>query len=136
LTTAQWSEYQTSRAALRTANTAANATLKKCSPLASQQKTSAVKACVGDVFTELTTAAGDSLSTLQGFDGTVSGACATALAKLTNQVSLFQASAHQMQATIDSPSLEGYPAASQNLELALSAGKTEAATFDKECAPS
>ena len=103
LTTAQWSEYQTSRAALRKANTAASTTLDKCSSLALQQKTSAVQACVGDVFTELTTAAGQSLSTLQSFDGTVSGACATALASLTNQVSLFQASAPQMQVTIDSP---------------------------------
>jgi hypothetical protein len=135
LTAAQWSAYTTSRAALRMANTAATATLKKCSSLAVQQKPAAVQACVGDVFTTLTTAAGNSLSTLQGFQGSVSGPCATALAKLTNQVSLFQASAHAMQVTIDSPTLAGYPSASQNLALALSSGKSEAATFEKDCAP-
>ena len=135
LTSAQWADYQSSRSALRKANSTASATLKKCSAIATQQKPAAVQACVGDTFTELTTAAGDSLSTLQGFEGTVSGSCATALDQLTSQVSLFQASAHQMQATIDSPTLAGYPAASQNLELALSAGQTEATSFEKECAP-
>jgi hypothetical protein len=40
-----------------------------------------------------------------------------------------------MQAAIDSPTLAGYPSASQNLEIALTSGKNEAATFEKECAP-
>jgi hypothetical protein len=40
-----------------------------------------------------------------------------------------------MQVTIDSPTLAGYPSASQNLALALSSGKSEAATFEKDCAP-
>jgi hypothetical protein len=135
LTSTQWAAYQSSRSALRKANSAASATLKKCSAIATQQKTAAVQACVGDTFTELTTAAGNSLSTLQGFQGTVSGSCASALDQLTGQVGLFQASAHQMQVTIDSPTLAGYPAASQSLELALSAGQSEATSFEKECAP-
>ena len=40
-----------------------------------------------------------------------------------------------MQTTIDSSTLAGYPAASQDLELALTSGKSEAQTFEKECAP-
>ena len=136
LTAAQWTEYETSRAALREANTAANATLKKCSNTSEFQNTTELQACVGDTFTELNTAAGNSLATLKGFENTVSGSCATALADLINQVGLFQASAAQMQTTIDSDTMAGYPAASQNLELALSSGQTEAKTFEQECSPS
>ena len=58
LTAAQWTEYETSRAALREANTAANATLKKCSNTSEFQNTTELQACVGDTFTELNTAAG------------------------------------------------------------------------------
>jgi hypothetical protein len=136
LTSAQWTEYEASRAALRQANVVATATLKKCSPIAVHQNQGAVAACVGNTFTELTTAAGNSLSTLRGFQNTVSGPCATALAQLINQVGTFQASASQMQATINSPTVAGYPAASQDLELALNSGKAEAQTFEKDCAPS
>ena len=135
LTSAQWAAYQSSRAALRKANTTATATLTKCSSVASHQKPKAVQACVGDTFTQLTTAAGNSLATLRGFQGTVSDPCATALNNLINQVGTFQASASQMQTTIDSPTLAGYPAASQNLELALTGGKSEATTFEQQCAP-
>ena len=135
LTTAQWSEYESSRTELRKANTAATATLSKCSSIAVHQKPEAVQTCVGDTFTQLTTAAGNSLATLRGFQGTVSGACETALNGLINQVGTFQASAAQMQTTIDSPTLAGYPAASQNLELALNGGKSEAKTFEQDCAP-
>lgn len=136
LTSAQWSDYQSSRAALRKANAAATATLKKCSSIAVHQNRAAVQACVGSTFADLTTAAGSSLATLRGFENTVSGPCADALAQLINQVGVFQASASQMQTTLDSPTVAGYPAASQNLELALKGGKAQAQTFDKECAPS
>jgi len=135
LTSAQWAEYTSSRAALRKANAVATATLSKCSAGASVQQPKRTQACVGNTFTELTHAAGDSLATLKGFAGTVSGACATALAQLTNQVGTFQASAAQMQRTIDSPTLAGYPAASNTLELALNGGRTEAKKFDAQCAP-
>ena len=136
LTSTQWAEYESSRATLRKANAAATATLKKCSATSGFQNTAELQACVGDTFTELNTAAGDSLSTLKGFENTVSGSCATALAQLINQVGIFQASAGQMQTTIDSATLAGYPAASEDLGLALSSGKTEARTFEQECSPS
>lgn len=136
LTSAQWAEYETSRAALREANATASATLKKCSATSGFQDSAELQSCVGDTFTELNTAAGDSLSTLRSFENTVSGSCATALAQLINQVGTFQASAAEMQTTIDSDTLAGYPAASENLELALSSGKAEAETFEQECAPS
>ena len=135
LTSAQWAEYESSRAALRKANASASATLKKCSVNATSQNIQRTQACVGNTYSELTTAAGNSLSTLKSFEGTVSGACASALAKLANQVGTFQASAAQMQRTIDSATLAGYPAASNTLELALNGGKSEAKNFEQECAP-
>ena len=135
LTTAQWDEYQTSRAALRKANAAATATLSRCSANAAAQNTAKTQACVGDTFSALASATGDMSKTLTGFKGTVSGPCAEALAGLLNYVGTFQASAVGMQRTIDSATLAGYPAASQNLELALTSGKEQATTFEQACAP-
>ena len=135
LTSAQWAEYETSRAALRSANTAANATLKKCSDTTQFQDTTALQTCVGDTFSALTVAAGDSLNTLKSFESSVTGSCATALANLSNYVGTFQASAAEMQRAVDSPTMAGYPAASENLQQALTAGKAEAQTFEQECAP-
>ena len=40
-----------------------------------------------------------------------------------------------MQAVVDSASLSAYPAASQDLATAFTAGKNEAKAFDQDCAP-
>ena len=68
---------QESRTAFRKALANANATSTKCLHGAKSaedfQNIPKTQACVGDVFTELQKAAGDSLAVLQGFDGTVSG---------------------------------------------------------------
>ena len=135
LTSAQWEEYQTSGAALKEANVAATATLKKCSATSGFQDSAALQACVGDTFTTLANATEDTYTTVEGFQDTVSGACATALAALLNNLGTFRASAAQMQTTIDSATLAGYPAASQDLQVSLTSGKTEAETFEKDCAP-
>jgi hypothetical protein len=139
LTDEQWASAQESRSAFRKALANANATSTKCLHGAKSaedfQNIPATQACVGDVFTQLQKAAGDSLAVLQGFDGTVSGTCATALSALINSVGLYQASAAEMQRTIDSATLAGYPAASQDLEAAFTSGQGDVATFEKECAP-
>lgn len=139
LTKEQWASAQESRTAFRKALANANATTTKCLHGAKSaddfQNIPKTQACVGDVFTELQKAAGDSLAVLQGFDGTVSGTCATALSALINSVGLYQASAAEMQRTIDSSTLAGYPAASQDLNAAFTSGQGDVATFEKECAP-
>ena len=135
LTTAQWDDYQASGAALKKANVTATATLKKCSATTEFQNSAELQACVGDDFSELATAASATYTTVKGFQGTVSGACADALAALLNNLGTFQASAAEMQTTIESSTLAGYPAASQNLEIALTSGQSEVENFEKDCAP-
>jgi hypothetical protein len=135
LTTAQWEEYQTSRAALRKANAAATATLKKCPATTSFGDSAELQQCVGNTFTDLSDAADSSLKTLESFQGTVSGSCADALDNLTNYVGTFRNAASKMQTTIDTANLAAYPAASQDLQVSLDAGKNEATTFEKDCAP-
>ena len=135
LTTAQWDEYQASSAALTKATASATKKLDACSDIAGFQDTSQLQACVGDTFSVLSTAAGGMTSTLKSFDGTVSGPCAQALVDLLNYAGTYQASAEGMERTIESETLAGYPAASQNLKLAASAGKDQATTFEKDCAP-
>jgi hypothetical protein len=136
LTSAQWTEYETSRAALRKANAAAQATFKKCPATTTFGNSAEMQNCVGDTFTELATAADKSLETLKGFQGTVSGSCASALEDLTNYVGTFRNSATQMQNTIDSADQPSYAASSQDLETTLTAGKSEAQAFEQECSPS
>jgi hypothetical protein len=135
LTTAQWEEYQASRAALTKANAAATRKLGACSAAAGFQDSAQLQTCVGDTFSKLAALAGDMRSTLESFAGTVSNPCAKALDGLINFAGTFQASAAAMQSVIDSANLSGYASASQNLELALNAGKDEAKTFDQDCAP-
>ena len=135
LTTAQWDEYLTERAALRKANAAATATLKKCSAVSGFQNSAELQTCVGDTFTTLATVTADAYTTVEGFQSTVSGDCATATAALLNNLGTYRASAAGMQRTIDSETLAGYPAASQDLQVSLTSGKSEAQTFEKDCAP-
>ena len=139
LTQDQWSSAQASRTAFRKALANAQATTTKCLHGAKSpeefQNIPATQACVGDVFTELQKAAGDSKDVLEGFVGTVSGACAQALNDLIGAVGLYQASAAEMQRTIDSPTLAGYPAASQDLQSAFASGQAKVTAFEKDCAP-
>ena len=139
LTQDQWSSAQASRTAFRKALANAQATSTKCLHGAKSaedfQNIPATQACVGDVFTELQKAAGNSKDVLEGFTGTVSGACEQALNDLIGAVGLYQASAAEMQRTIDSPTLAGYPAASQDLQSAFQSGQAKVATFEKDCAP-
>src|SRR5689334_5824278 len=105
LTEEQWASAEASRTAFRSALATAQATSKKCLHGAKSaedfQNISATQACVGDVYTQLQKAAGDSKAVLQGFSGTVSGACATALDDAIGSVGLYQASAAEMPRTID-----------------------------------
>ena len=139
LTQDQWSSAEASRTAFRKALANAQATTTKCLHGAKSpedfQNIPKTQACVGDVYTELQKAAGDSKDVLEGFTGTVSGACDQALTDLIGAVGLYQASAAEMQRTIDSPTLAGYPAASQDLESAFASGQAKVATFEKDCAP-
>jgi hypothetical protein len=135
LTAAQWEEYQASRAALTKANAAATKKLDACSAASGFQDSAQLQTCVGDTFSKLAASAGAMRTTLESFSGTVSSPCAGALDGLLNYAGTFQASAAAMQSVIDSASLSGYTSASQNLELALSAGKDAAQTFDQDCAP-
>jgi hypothetical protein len=139
LTQDQWSSAQASRTAFRKALANAQATTTKCLHGAKSpedfQNIPKTQACVGDVYTELQKAAGDSKDVLEGFTGTVSGACAQALNDLIGAVGLYQASAAEMQRTIDSPTLAGYPAASQDLQSAFASGQAKVAAFETDCAP-
>jgi hypothetical protein len=139
LTQEQWTSAEASRTAFRQALAKAQATSTKCLHGAKSaedfQNIPKTQACVGDVFTQLQQAAGNALTLLNGFTGTVSGPCADALTQLINGVGVYQASAAEMQRTIDSPTLAGYPAASQDLETAFSSGQASFATFEKECKP-
>jgi hypothetical protein len=135
LTSAQWEEYQTSVAALKKANVTATATLKKCSDIAQAGDAAKLEACVGDDFSELATAADATYSTVEGFQSTVSGACADAQAALLNNLGTFRNSAAAMQTTIDTANLAAYPAASEDLQVTLTSGKSEAQTFEQDCAP-
>jgi hypothetical protein len=135
LTAEQWDAYGRSRTSLTSATPMASATLTSCSAKAQDRQADAWQACVGTSFSDLSRAAAGSRATLQSFSGTVSGACADSLSALVNYVGTYEAAANAMQRVADSASLASYPAVSSDLVTAFDTGKTEAKSFDVNCAP-
>ena len=135
LTTAQWQDYQTSRAALRKANARAATTFKACGNNVQFQTSGQMQKCTGNTYSTLATTAGDSYTLLTSFESTVAGACADSLAQLANYVGTFKASAANVQAKIDNQNVASYYSASSSLELARTSGRASVAPFERDCAP-
>lgn len=137
LTTEQWSEYEAVRASFQQANTAAMAKLDTCGQSAdlTEQNTGQLADCTGDVFTELADQTASLTTVLEGFEGTVSGACADALAELLNYTRPYQATVQQMQTVIDDNDLAAYPGVSSNLGVVAADGKQAVDSFEASCKP-
>lgn len=133
LTEEQWSEYEAVAAPLEEAGKEAQKTLDVCVTQADSQEQ--LQTCAGDSFTQLADATGAMATTLEGFEGTVSGACADALAGLLNYARPLQATAQEMQTVIDEGNLAAYPGISSNLEVAVTGGKEEKDAFEEDCRP-
>lgn len=140
LTEEQWAEYETSRKAFVSANTTATKTFDRCSDLAETQAEDtqaqeAFQKCVGNVYGDLATATDQLGQTLVGFQSSVAGACAEALAGFLGYVQPYERTAQQIQQTVDEADLIAYTSAGQDLTTAADAARPEVQAFEQDCRP-
>lgn len=134
LTADQWDAYQAAAGPFTEANTAMLKKIDAC-PRSGTGDTTVFSACLGDTLTTVTDATRELTTVLAGFNGTVSGACATALDAYTNYTTPYLASITSMQQAIDSENASALTSSYSNAQTAASGGKEERATFEQECAP-
>ncbi len=91
--------------------------------------------CLGDTLTTLEAATSELRTTLAGFNGTVTGTCATSLAAYTTYTTPYLASITSMQAAIDSENVAAFNSAYSNAQTAAKGGKEERTAFETDCAP-
>lgn len=140
LTDEQWTEYQAVRTDFVTANTTATKRFDTCADIAETQAEDEAtqerfQRCVGDVYGELATATEQLGQTLVGFQSTVQGACAEALAGFLGFVQPYQRTAEQIQQTVDDADLIAYNSAGQDLTTAADQAKPEVEAFEQDCKP-
>lgn len=133
LTEEQWADYEAVAAPLEDAAAEATTKLDVCGKATDDADQLAT--CVGDSFTALADATGEYASALEGFQGTVTGECASALGELYTYALALQRSAEEMQQVIDEGDLAAYLGVSSNLEVAATGGKDEKTAFEESCKP-
>ena len=91
--------------------------------------------CLGDSLTTVEAATRELTSTLAGFNGTVSGTCATSLAAYNNYTTPYLASITSMQSAIDTENAAAFTNAYASFETVAKGGKEERTAFEADCAP-
>lgn len=134
LTAEQWSDYQAVAEPFTAANAAVLKKFDSC-PRSGTGDATVFAKCVGDTLTTLETATQELRTTLAGFNGTVTGMCATSLAAYTNYTTPYLASITSVQAAIDSENAAAFTSAYSNAQTAAKGGKEERAAFEADCAP-
>ncbi len=134
LTAEQWSDYE----AVAEPFTAANAEMLKkyaACPKSGTGDTTVFAKCLGDSLTTVEAATRELTSTLAGFNGTVSGTCATSLAAYNNYTTPYLASVTSMQSAIDTENAAAFTNAYASFETVAEGGKEERGAFEANCAP-
>jgi hypothetical protein len=134
LTAEQWDSYQAASGPFTEANAAMLKKFDSC-PRSGTGDTTVFAKCLGETLTTVTDTTQELTSVLAGFNGTVTGACATALDAYTNYTTPYLASITSMQQAIDSENASAFTNAYSNAKTAASGGKEERTTFETECAP-
>jgi hypothetical protein len=130
LTADQWSAYQTSKETFVGARDTATEKLQTCNDSSVDE----FNTCIGPSLDDVETAATDLGDTLAGFDGTVTGDCASALAVLEGYVKPYVNAVQTLQSAIDSGNAAEVSSAKTNLETLSTSGKDETESFEKACA--
>jgi hypothetical protein len=140
LTDEQWSEYEAVRADFVSANTTATKRFDRCADLAETQaedtaSQEAFQKCVGNVYGELATVTDQVGQTLVGFQPSVQGACAEALAAFLGYIQPYERTAQQIQQSVDDADLIAYNSAGQDLTTAADQARPQVEAFETDCKP-
>ena len=134
LTAEQWSTYQAAAEPFAAANTALLKKFDTC-PKSGTGDTTVFAKCLGDTLTTVEAATRELTSTLAGFNGTVTGACATSLAAYTSYTTPYLASVTSLETAIDSANAAAFPNAYSNTQTAAKGGTKERTAFETDCKP-
>lgn len=134
LTDEQWSDYEAVAEPFTAANTEMLKKFAAC-PKSGTGDTTVFATCLGDSLTTVEAATRDLTSTLAGFNGTVSGTCATSLAAYNNYTTPYLASITSMQSAIETENAAAFNNAYSNAETVAKGGKEERTAFQTDCAP-
>lgn len=134
LTAEQWAAYEAAAAPFKAANTELLKKYNAC-PKSGTGDTTVFAKCLGDSLTTVEAATRELTSTLAGFNGTVSGTCATSLDAYTNYTTPYLASITSMQSAIDTENAAAFTNAYASAETAATGGKAERTAFETDCAP-
>jgi hypothetical protein len=133
LTAEQWDAYTEARTSFTDASENARSKLATCGGATTSAEQ--LQRCVGDAFSDLATETAAFAAVLEGFQGTVEGACADALDAFLNYARPYQATAEEMQTVIDEGNLAAYPGVSSNFDVVSAGGREEAEAFEESCQP-
>jgi hypothetical protein len=131
LTADQWSEYEAARDTFVSARDAATTKLEDCPSTSAEELTS----CIGSTLDDLESAATALGDTLTGFEGSVTGECASATAALESYTAPYANAVQVLQDAIDAGNVAEIPAAKDSLETLTQGGRDEATAFEEACAP-
>jgi hypothetical protein len=135
LSTASWNEYVAAGAQAQKVNQAAIKTFSKCRDLiVRNMQSQQVQQCFGTTTSDVVTQGQKFLTTLQGFEGEVAGACAKALTDYQGYVKLYLSSVNALDTGLDSSSP---PDATQvdQAQGALVRARTSSKAFETSCKP-
>ena len=133
LSSASWSEYVTARDQAQAVNQKAITTFSKCSDLLARNVGSEqIQQCFGTTTTDVVTEGQEFLTTLEGFEDEVGGACAKALTDYAGNVKLYISSVNALTSG-DTPSPA--PAQVDEASGALVRARASGTAFEAACKP-
>jgi hypothetical protein len=131
LTQEQWSEYESAKATFLTARAAANAKLDSCPDTSAE----VFSRCVGDTLDEVESAATALGDTLTGFEGSVTGECASSTAVLAGYTAPYANAVQMLQDAIDAGNASQIPSLKSTLQTLTVGGSEDTQAFEEACAP-
>jgi hypothetical protein len=129
LTQEQWSAYMEAKTTFLSARAAAVAKLDACPDTSA----AVFETCVGSTLDDLESAATALGDTLTGFEGSVTGACASSTAALATYAAPYARAVQVLQDAIGNAAQ--IPSAKSSLQTLTQGGSEETQAFEEACAP-
>lgn len=135
LSAASWATYVAAGTKARAVNQAAIKTFRACRDEILTDASDQAKQCLGTSTSKVVTQGRELIATLDGFEGEVGGACATATTNYAGSVKLYIASVNAIGVTVEGGNVASSQTAIDNALEGLTAARTAATDFEEACKP-
>jgi hypothetical protein len=136
LDAASWATYVSQREKAQAVNRAATKTFAKCRELAQPgTQPQQIRTCLGDAPTKVVSEGQQVISTLEGFQDEVSGACLGANKRLSGYVRSYIATINAIDQAIDRGNAVAIQQQFDQANRALAGARTSIAAFEAACKP-